>query len=376
MPGTILPIVYDVGFPFGHIRLLLDRAERCFRRPRNTVSHILRVSSRCAPVDHAPTRQQTRIVPCAWGVRRDEFRWRGGRGERECAELRRGTSIMGRMLVDAPLPGWRELLPGSMAEMMGRQSDLYLTDYWLLVLHYLVWCGRLPYPVKARWTRGSSVHDDCFEFISELPTGLAEASVEALILFREAAVPPSTAAAGPAHPSGPLRSAMIEPPVFRDGRWHMGCDCDMTLAAEKPIEVRVSAALRADAGGPITHPELPPSESEASPKSDRLELDNQCFTIHFGGRSCRIPPRSEQLFALLERISRRPDHQVRFEDLCSPGDVWDGLSVEDSTIRGAVARLRKLLREHGMDALAERISTGTYQRRPYVMLRRIAETDE
>jgi hypothetical protein len=42
--------------------------------------------------------------------------------------------------------------------------------------------------------------------------------------------------------------------------------------------------------------------------------------------------------------------------------------VEDSTIRGAVARLRKLLKHHGMEALAARIATGSYRGSRYVVL--------
>jgi hypothetical protein len=52
------------------------------------------------------------------------------------------------------------------------------------------------------------------------------------------------------------------------------------------------------------------------------------------------------------------------------------LNVEDSTIRGAVARLRKLLKQHGMEPLARRIITGSYQGSRYVLLRASEETDD
>jgi hypothetical protein len=100
-----------------------------------------------------------------------------------------------------------------------------------------------------------------------------------------------------------------------------------------------------------------------------LELDDQSFTARCGGSICRFSIRNKQLFALLERINRRPGQRVSFGDLCLPGDVWDGLTVEDSTIRGAVARLRKLLKGHGMEALAARIATGSYRGSRYVVLR-------
>ena len=80
------------------------------------------------------------------------------------------------------------------------------------------------------------------------------------------------------------------------------------------------------------------------------------------------------MFALLDRISRRPGYRVLFDDLRAVGDVWDGLNVEDSTIRGAVARLRRLLSEHAMSDLAGRITTGTYQGRAYVVLQ-VADED-
>ena len=78
--------------------------------------------------------------------------------------------------------------------------------------------------------------------------------------------------------------------------------------------------------------------------------------------------RNKQLFALLERINRRPGFRVQFDDLRSKGDVWDGSPVEDSTIRGAVTRLRKLLTNQGMEELANRITTGTYRGSRHVVL--------
>lgn len=369
MSGTVPLTEYATAFSFGRIQLVLDQAERCFRRQRHMVAHTLRLSSGCALIDHAPECDRTRIVPCAWGLRRDEYRWRGSEGEADCTKLRRGASLMGRALTQFPLPAWQELLPGSMADLMGRPSDLYLADYWLLVLHGLVWSGRLPYPVKARWARGNDVHDECFEFISELPTGLAEASLEALILFREAAIP-SLAPVGPwAQPSEWSHLGTIEPPVWRDGRWCMGT-CNRVLATREPrMEASQEAAVTAAPDGKPDSPASPPTQPPPNRQGDGLELDSQSFKIRFGGQTCRVTPRNHQLFALLQRISRRPDHRVMFDDLRSAGDVWDGLNVEDSTIRGAVARLRKLLRQHAMDALARRISTSTYQRRSYVVLR-------
>jgi DNA-binding winged helix-turn-helix (wHTH) protein len=334
---------------FGPAQMALERAQRLFRRARYTVTHALRIASGNNLITRVPEGNQTRFVPCAWGVRRDDYRWRGD-GGRDFAALRSGASTMGWALVHAPLRNWSELLPGAMADVMGTRSDLYLADYWLLTVHHLLWSKRLPYPIKARWLHGANIHDQPFSFTSELPTDLAEASLDALILFREAAVTPPRGVAAP--------NTAVEPPVFRDGQWHL-----MTREAVAPAIQTPSTVRR---------PEPPPqavAPQDAMNGSDVLpELNDQTFTVRCGGRTYRFTARNKQLFALLDRVRRRPGHRVSFDDLRANGDVWDGSQVEDSSICGAVARLRKLLKTHGMDALAERVSTGTYQGRGYVVL--------
>ena len=57
-----------------------------------------------------------------------------------------------------------------------------------------------------------------------------------------------------------------------------------------------------------------------------------------------------------------------FDTLRDKGDVWDGVDVEDVTIRGAVSRLKKTLRSGGLADLAAAISTGRFQGRSFVML--------
>lgn len=106
-----------------------------------------------------------------------------------------------------------------------------------------------------------------------------------------------------------------------------------------------------------------------------LELDDQSFTVRFGSASYRFTGRNKQLFALLERINRRPGFRVQFDDLRSKGDVWDGSPVEDSTIRGAVTRLRKVLKSHDMVRLADRIATGTYRGSRYIVLHQADSPD-
>lgn len=374
MPG-ILPSAAFSSSVVGPAHLMLQRAERCFRRARHAVSHTLRVSSVGAWIDQVPAGKLTRFVPCAWGVRRDDYRWQACGGRRDCAALHSGATAIGWALVHTPLPAWVELMPGPMVEVMGKHSDLYLADYWLLTLHYLVWSRRLPYPIKARWVRGNSVHDECFDFVSELPIGVAEASLDALILFREACfASPHVHEATVEAPCRAESTCAIpaEPPVCRDGRWCMN-ECEnvspRSLASRPEMHLQPSLLAAADAP---TEPASPTAATEPPAivtESGVLELDDQSFTARCGASIYRFAPRNKQLFALLERINHRPGHRVSFEDLCSPGDVWDGLTVEDSTIRGAVARLRKLLKQHRMEALAARIATGSYRGSRYVVLR-------
>ena len=133
---------------------------------------------------------QVRIVPSAWGSRRDDdYRWDKGTGTRhDVVSFRAAAAAAAGVLVRHPLAVWSAALPGTMADVMGSRSDLYLADYWVLVLHHLVWTGRLPYPVHAQWVEGSGSEPGPYRFASELPTDLTEASREVLILLEELAV--------------------------------------------------------------------------------------------------------------------------------------------------------------------------------------------
>ncbi len=351
MLGAALSEELPAASLFGPAQMALERAQRLFRRAQRSVTHTLRIASRGDLMGPTPQARQIRFVPCTWGMRRDDYRWRGD-ANRDFAALRSGASTMGWALVHAPLRNWSELLPGTMPDVMGTRSDLYLADYWLLTVHYLVWSKRLPYPIKANWLHGASIHDRPFSFTSELPTDLTEASLDALILFREAAVTlPRN--------GGDIPIAPAEPPVLHDGHWHLMTREVPTSAANQTLPTAESL-------------EPPPQAAvlkEAMDGSDVLpELNDQTFTVCCGGKKYRFTARNKQLFALLDRVRRRPGHRVSFDDLRTTGDVWDGSRVEDSSIRGAVARLRKLLKNHGMSALAERVTTGTYQGRGYVVL--------
>ena len=225
--------------------------------------------------------------------------------------------MMGKVLAHFSLPRWNTLAPGTMRQMMGKSSDLYLADYWLLTLHWLVWSRQLPYPIQARWLRGQSIHDPTFDFISELPTNLAAASLDALIVFREAALSHGAETA----------KAIAEPPVLHEGHWQLPGQPADDLAAPKPAG---ETALRAEVA--VRSIAVDGKEDSSQPK-----LNDQTFTVCSGGRAYRFTARNKQLFALLDRIRRRPGHRVLFNDLRAVGDVWDGSQVEDSTIGGAIA---------------------------------------
>lgn len=369
----------------GPADLVLESVERRFRRLRHTVWHKLRVASSHAIIRGMSKGRQTRFVPCTWGVRQDEYRWRDKQGFDDFAAFRSVAATMGWALVHSPSSGWAELLPGTMMDLMDKRSDLHMADYWVLTLHHLVWSKRLPYPIKARWIQGASIHDQPFCFVSELPTDLTEASMDALILFREAILAPSNRAFLPPELAHAAAASIrpIEPPSCQNGAWSSAGRHDPAEpAAQTGTKDSVAPAAISDpesaptsfpreSVSDVTRPQVEPSDSK---QSALPQLNDQSFTVKFGGSTYRFTPRNKQLFALLDRISRRPGYRVLFDDLRAVGDVWDGLNVEDSTIRGAVARLRRLLSEHAMSDLAGRITTGTYQGRAYIVLQ-VADED-
>ncbi len=396
LPLTAKAASFNLPHSFNSPRLIPPQVMQAFRQIGHSLRHTLTIVS---PELSRAARPHTRIIPSAWGVRQDAYRWKRGH-RNDVARFREIAASVARVLAHQPIAAWADLLPGTMHESIGNASDLYLADYWTLTLHHLVWSGRLPYAVQARWERGDSAGDDPICFVSELPTDLAEASCEALILLEEAAARAITSAASfveqftsslDLHPRGL--------PIFQDGQWTLP-NRDETAPN---VVARAGEADVAPGRAPETNAACMATESQddaveighvegertsrvqeihntaSQPESvwdDALPLlDEQTFGVRFGGRSYRFTPRNKQLFALLERVTRRPGHRVLYNDLRSIGDVWDGALVEDSTIRGAVARLRKLLSTQGIPALARRIVTGTYRGNGYVLLR-IGDADD
>ena len=372
--------------PLSPLRLIPQRAKRRLKQLGHTLRHTLRLSSSVLLLAHGSSTQHSRLIPSAWGTRRDEYRW--ARGHRDDISLfREAAASLAGLLVHRPIAAWADLLPGAMDGVVGNASDLYLADYWTFTLHHLVWSGKLPYAINARWERGSSIDSDPFYFVSVLPTDLAKASREALILFEECAAREIKDAASFVEQfTRPLDLRPCGLPIYGDGQWRLLGRRDESIApasvadapetqterAPKPRD----AAAYSDSAAPATMKSVDaPVEMQADlPSSSSCDeqppiLDDQAFTVRHGGRSYRFTARNKQLFGLLERINRRPGYRVLYNDLRSIGDVWDGASVEDSTIRGAVARLRKLLTTQRMASLSGRIITGTYRGDGYVMLR-------
>jgi len=332
---------------------------------------------------------RSRLVPSAWGIRRDEYRWSRGR-RNDIAEFLEAAADVATVLVHRPIAAWEHLLPGAMEKVIGNVSELYLADYWTFTLHHLVWSGQLPYAVNARWERGSGIDDNPFYFVSELPMDLAEASHEALILFEEAAEQEITDPASFVEQfTRPLDLRPYGLPINHDGQWRLPPRREISAIPQPADPSTDDETADRTERAPKAHGQSIPSDDVLTTKNESPTenaagaealqsdthdgyppiLDDRSFTVHHGGRSYRFTARNKQLFALLERISRRPGYRVLYNDLRSIGDVWDGASVEDNTVRGTVARLRKLLTTRGMTGLASRIITGTYRGNGYVMLR-------
>lgn len=167
-------------------RVELDQLNR-------TVTHRLCLATE--PKLLAPTAkaQHVRRVPCTWGRRRDTFYWdswdRKVRGE---DDHRKFFEIAER--IGGCLPGLEEteagqLLPGTAYEVVGRRTQLYLPDYWLLVVHHLGWTDQLPYECKLQWRQGESMQDEPFSLASLLPVNIVQASIDALTVLIDAASP-------------------------------------------------------------------------------------------------------------------------------------------------------------------------------------------
>ena len=368
MSGNGFAAAYSAVPVLAAVRVVSD-ARRRFDRLRSPVGHTVRVTSAPDLLECHRKQGHVRFVPCAWGSRRDEYRWDRRSGSRQdVVAFRAAAATAAAVLMRHPSDTWADLLPGTMLDVMGSGSNLYLADYWVLVLHHLVWTGRLPYPVHARWVVGGVAEPGPYRFVSEPPTDLAAASREALILLEESALSVLNGTVGQSNGNGDApRTRGL--PYYLHGRWELSVPGRLSspLASVAALTPESPAA---DAAVVVSEPPAPVAEVnsgvvgsqiESDSAAANLKLDDQTFTVRYGAAAYRFPSRSKLLFALLERVARRPGHRVDFDALRAVGDVWDGSLIEDSTVRGAVARLRGLLEDQGMGGLAARIQTGTYR---------------
>lgn len=83
---------------------------------------------------------------------------------------------------------------------------------------------------------------------------------------------------------------------------------------------------------------------------ERLTVNPTTFTIEWHGLRCNLGP--TVLFKLIQRLARRPGRYFTYDILME--DVWER-RCSNSTVRSAVKRLRRAMRDAGMSELATAI---------------------
>lgn len=159
-----------------------------------TVTHVMSVASRPDLLAEIPHCRHTRRPPCPWGYRRDGFFWdawdRSIRGEDDMHRFFGIAERIGGCLEGLEATDAAGLLPGSVLEVNGSYSNLFLPDYWLFVVHHMGMTGHLPYERRDEWSRGSCFNDDPYAVVSRLPVNVVQASIDALTVLIDAATPP------------------------------------------------------------------------------------------------------------------------------------------------------------------------------------------
>jgi DNA-binding response OmpR family regulator len=92
-------------------------------------------------------------------------------------------------------------------------------------------------------------------------------------------------------------------------------------------------------------------DTSCSASTERPIVDQASLAVRWKGKTCRLG--STVTFRLFERLSRRPNYYVDYEQLLV--DVWEGNVRTSETIRSVVTHLKRRLRESGMGELAEAI---------------------
>ncbi len=83
---------------------------------------------------------------------------------------------------------------------------------------------------------------------------------------------------------------------------------------------------------------------------ERLTVNAMTFTVEWHGLRCNLGPTI--LFKLIQRLARRPGRYFTYDILME--DVWER-RCSNATVRSAVKRLRRAMRDAGMSELAAAI---------------------
>jgi len=158
-----------------------------------TVKHTLSLASERGLLTVPPDSQHQRRAPSTWGCRCDAFFWdawdRSIRGEDDMHCFFQIAQRIGGSLAALEETDAANLLPGGVMDTIGSCSDLFLPDYWLFVVHHLGSTWQLPYECHVEWCHGSTFKDEPYAVVSRLPVNIVQASIDALTVLIDAAVP-------------------------------------------------------------------------------------------------------------------------------------------------------------------------------------------
>jgi len=166
-------------------------SERAELEPLNrTVTHCLCLASQRELLAGTPHGQHSRRIPFTRGARRDTFFWDSWDwnvcGEADLRQFFEIAQRIGGHLHDLEDTEAANLLPGSIDEIVGRRTHLFLPDYWLFVIHHLGWTEQLPYECETHWKQGHTFADEPFCVTSRLPVNVVQASIDALTVLIDA----------------------------------------------------------------------------------------------------------------------------------------------------------------------------------------------
>ncbi len=131
----------------------------------------------------------------------------------------------------------------------------------------------------------------------------------------------------------------------------------LALLANQLAENLMSVAICAEELRATIRAELDANHAPKSSRdngelhSERPQVDHSTLSVLWDGRTCQLG--YTVLFKLVDRLSRRPNQFVTFDQLLR--DVWDGGLRSPDTIRSAVRNLRQRLSDAGMNRLATAI---------------------